>query len=641
MSDRFVPISMEALTAWVFDELHSKGSIFGIPEALFFRPRDTDRFKRNIYGVDLETPFGVAAGPHSQMAQNIVVAWLCGARFIELKTVQTLDELEIPKPCIDMQDEGYNVEWSQELKVHESFDEYLRGWLLIHALHHRLGLPGTPGIIFNISVGYDLAGIQKENVRWYLEKMRDAGELYDAQLDIIAAHYPAVRDLDIPRAMSNSVTLSTMHGCPPDEIGKICAHLIEAWGFHTSVKLNPTLLGAERARHILNSDLGFTDVTIPDLAFEHDLKWPDAVTLLTDLRRTAAERDVTFGVKLTNTLEVQNHREVFDPKEKMMYLSGRPLHALTVNLARQISEQFDGELLMSFAGGADAFNAPHLLRAGMCTITSCSDLLKSGGYLRLLQYIENTDAALDAVGADDLDGLVRESARRPAWPTDRAGKALVIDAQRQAPDLTAAALHNLQTYAEMVLRDRELMQGTFERHKSKTPRPLGPFDCIEAPCMDECNIDQQVPRYMSLVRQGDVAAAVEVTREDNVLSAVLGRACDHRCENTCIRAHYDQPLAIREMKRFIMEHELTPLPLRAAAGPGAGAKVGVIGAGPCGLSSAYFLGRAGYDVTVFEAHPYSGGQVSGTIPTYRLPQTAIDQDMAFLTQLGVQIGDSS
>ena len=98
------------------------------------------------YGVELETPFGVAAGPHSQMAQNIVAAWLCGARFIELKTVQTLDELEVSKPCIDMKDEGYNVEWSQELKVHQSFDEYVRAWVLIHALHRRLGFPGeTPG----------------------------------------------------------------------------------------------------------------------------------------------------------------------------------------------------------------------------------------------------------------------------------------------------------------------------------------------------------------------------------------------------------------------------------------------------------------------------------------------------------------
>ena len=85
------------------------------------------------------------------MAQNIIAAWLCGARFIELKTVQTLDEIEVSKPCIDMQDEGYNVEWSQELKVRQSFDEYVRAWVLIHALHRKLGFPGeAPGVIFNV-----------------------------------------------------------------------------------------------------------------------------------------------------------------------------------------------------------------------------------------------------------------------------------------------------------------------------------------------------------------------------------------------------------------------------------------------------------------------------------------------------------
>ena len=83
---------------------------------------------------------------------------------------------------------------------------------------------------------------------------------------------PAVRDLPIPRRLSDNVTLSTMHGCPPDEIGKIAAYLIEERGLHTNVKLNPTLLGPERLRGILNGTCGFRQVTVPDEAFGHDLK---------------------------------------------------------------------------------------------------------------------------------------------------------------------------------------------------------------------------------------------------------------------------------------------------------------------------------------------------------------------------------
>jgi putative selenate reductase len=203
MSDRFHPISMEQLTDWVYTELDEKDSLFGVPRSAFFVPSPDHRFRLDKYGATLETPFGVAAGPHTQMAQNIIVSWLVGARFIELKTVQTLDELDVAKPCIDLEDEGYNVEWSQELKVYESFDEYLRAWVLIHALHHQFGFPGDrPGMIFNMSVGYNLEGILRPNVQWFLDVMDDASAYLPRYVDIVAERYPAVRDIDIPPRLS-------------------------------------------------------------------------------------------------------------------------------------------------------------------------------------------------------------------------------------------------------------------------------------------------------------------------------------------------------------------------------------------------------------------------------------------------------
>ncbi len=89
--------------------------------ASFTRQRDDAPYATpDLFGHYLATPIGPAAGPHTQLAQNILCAWLSGGRFIELKTVQIMDELEIPRPCIDMEDEGYNVEWSQELKLDQS-----------------------------------------------------------------------------------------------------------------------------------------------------------------------------------------------------------------------------------------------------------------------------------------------------------------------------------------------------------------------------------------------------------------------------------------------------------------------------------------------------------------------------------------
>ncbi len=285
MSALFQPIAADQLFAWVFRELDTRDSVFGIPRRHFFLPDDRERLATTVFGQRIGTPFGPAAGPHTQMAQNIVAAWLCGARYIELKTVQTLDELDVSKPCIDMEDEGYNVEWSQELKVHESLEEYARAWVLIHALHRKLGLPGeAPDVVFNLSVGYNLEGIRQPNMQWFLDTAADAGSHIDQLLETLEQHYAEAHRLGIPTRLSDNVTLSTMHGCPPEEIESISTYLMKERGLHTLVKCNPTLLGPERVRGILHEDLGYIDVAVPDEAFGHDLEFGDAVPMLTNLR---------------------------------------------------------------------------------------------------------------------------------------------------------------------------------------------------------------------------------------------------------------------------------------------------------------------------------------------------------------------
>jgi putative selenate reductase len=171
MSGKFHPILLKHLLQIILNEYARNKSIFGIPEELFFNPNQNRIFRTVLFDQTLHSPTGIAAGPHSQMAQNIVGAWLVGARYIELKTVQTLDGIEVPKPCIDMQDEGYNCEWSQELKIKESFDEYLKAWIIIHILNHKFNRGGETGTIFNMSVGYNMQGIMNDNVQWFLEKI--------------------------------------------------------------------------------------------------------------------------------------------------------------------------------------------------------------------------------------------------------------------------------------------------------------------------------------------------------------------------------------------------------------------------------------------------------------------------------------
>ncbi|MDR3669759.1 MAG: hypothetical protein P4L36_02885, partial [Holophaga sp.] len=212
MEKPFRTAPLDMLAGWIFNELDTRDTVLGIPKANFQVPSARMAVRR--FGHTIAAPLGVAAGPHTQLAQNIVASWLCGARFIELKTVQVLDEIEVSRPCIDSADETYNCEWSQELKLEESFREYLNAWVLLHALAHRMGLP-DPGTHFNMSIGYNLEGIQSARVQAFVAAMRDAGAALPAAVDQVAKVYPAVRDIAIPTELSNHITLSTMHGCPP------------------------------------------------------------------------------------------------------------------------------------------------------------------------------------------------------------------------------------------------------------------------------------------------------------------------------------------------------------------------------------------------------------------------------------------
>ena len=162
MSHIMRPQPLEKMLHWILSEYKENQSIFGIHKSLFFTPRANAPYAtKSLFGDYLATPIGPAAGPNTQLTQNILCSWLSGARFLELKTVQIMDELEFGRPCIDMEDEGYNAEWSQELKLEQSIHEYLKAWVLIPVLHRLLGWEkkDSTGMIFNLSVGYNLEGI--------------------------------------------------------------------------------------------------------------------------------------------------------------------------------------------------------------------------------------------------------------------------------------------------------------------------------------------------------------------------------------------------------------------------------------------------------------------------------------------------
>ena len=616
MSDKLTCCPIDKLLRWILAE-EKEGRVFGICKDLFFAPGKHDVFKMTRYGQGLETPIGVAAGPHTQMAQNIIAAWLTGARYIELKTVQTLDELDVSKPCIDMQDEGYNCEWSQELSLDQSFNEYLNAWIILHILKDKYGWgdPNTAGFIFNMSIGYSLEGILKPNVQAFLDKMTDCRAEKAAKIKSLAEIYPRVKDIQISDLISNTITISTMHGCPPDEVERIGRYFMEERRLHTAVKLNPTLLGPERVRHILNEKLGF-EIQVPDEAFEHDLTYDAGVKLITSLLSRAEKVGVTFSLKLTNTLEVLNRKRALPLTERMLYMSGRSLHPISINLARRLQNEFNGKLDISFSAGTDCFNISEVLACNVAPVTVCSDLLKPGGYGRLSQYLERIDEDFSAVGARTIEAFIRAKSEG-------------------TKDRHDAGLENLKAYARAVVDKEIFHKSHFPYENIKTPRPLTPFDCVQAPCMVTCPVSQNIPGYMYYAAKGEYEKAYRVIVEANPFPNVQGMVCDHLCQTKCTRINYDTPLLIREIKRVIAQKHGDGPGIEPA--PPNGLKVAVIGGGPSGLSCAYFLALEGFFVDIYERKEFAGGMAADGIPSFRLDDTSIQRDIQDILALGVNI----
>ncbi len=598
MSAELHPLGFERLLDWIVRERAAQGTVFGLHQDLFrldLRGRSDALHRR---GHLIDTPIGVAAGPHTQLSHNLVAAWLCGARFLELKTVQVLDELDIARPCIDMTDEGYNCEWSQELPIETSGDQYLDAWVAIRCLQQEAGayVADEPGFVMDLSVGYDLEGVRGAKVQGFLDRMCRSRAEIEARLARARPHFPGAADIAAVDAVADSVTLSTMHGCPPEEIERIAAFLLTERGLDTTVKLNPTLLGAETVRGLLIDRLGF-DVEVPDAAFAHDPTWDQAVDLIRSLEGVAAAAGRRFGVKLTNTLECRNKRGVLPGSEPMSYLSGRALHPLSATLAARLQDAFDGRLDISFAGGADARNVRALVECGLTPVTVCSDLLRPGGYQRLLQYLDN------------LEGVSHPDA--------------------------ATAQANLRTYAATVADDPAYHAGTYPDRTIKTDRTLEPFDCIKAPCVHTCPAGQDVPEYMHHTTRGELREALGVVLRDNPFPTVTGMVCDHPCVERCTRVNYDQPVRIRDVKRTLAHAaEEPPAPVAASS---TGHTAAVIGAGPAGLACAYRLALAGVATTVHEAKDRPGGMISDAIPAFRITEADIARDLARITAAGVTI----
>lgn len=605
MSEVMTPMSFEQLVEWVLQEKKKRGTVFGQHHAY----RADGTHNRTMFGRTLETPIGPAAGPHTQMTQNIVAAYYAGSRFFELKTVQIMDGEElaacINRPCIKADDEGYNCEWSTELTVPQAMEEYIKAWFLLKVIAKEFGLGDMNGFQFNVSVGYDLAGIQSPKVDTFLNSMKHAEdtEIFKNCKAYLLEHadwfeHVTTEDIEqIPPEICNSVTLSTLHGCPPQEIERIAMYLLTEKGFHTFVKCNPTLLGYEFARKTMD-EMGYDYIQFGDFHFKDDLQYEDAVPMLTRLMNTAKERNLEFGVKITNTFPVDVKQNELPSEE--MYMSGKSLYPLSIPLAAKLAKEFDGRLRISYSGGADYYNIERIVDAGIWPVTVATTLLKPGGYQRLTQMaklLDKENAPFEKIDVEAAGKLAKEAVEDP---------------------------HHVKAMKPLPSR------------KMKKEVPL--MDCFVAPCKEGCPIHQDITTYLQLVGEEKYEEAMEVITEKNPLPFITGTICAHNCMSKCTRNFYETPVHIREMKLKAAENgyeallEKLPVPAVTKA-----EKAAVIGGGPAGMAAAYFLRKGGMEVTLFEAKESLGGVVRHVIPPFRISEDAIEKDAEILRKMQVDI----
>jgi putative selenate reductase len=491
------PLPLAALARRMLREFDTRQTIFDLPLRRFVLGDPQRDLSVRFHGHGAATPFGPAAGPNTQLAQNIVLSWLAGGRVMELKTVQINDRLTIPRPCIDMQTVGYNVEWSQELTLEESLDEYVKATMLIRILEAsgRLALaPGFGRTVFDMSVGYDLAGLRSERVQAFIRGMRDATPVVERLRRGLPEELGPLRDLDFPTRLSDTLTLSTFHGCPPGEIEAMVAHLMREHGLSCVVKLNPTLLGAAEVRRLLHDALGYTELRIPDAAFEADATWDQATAFMDRLDGTARSLALGLGVKFSNTLIVENHRSFFPASERVMYLSGPPLHVLAMRLVQRLRHAFGDRFPVSFSAGIARANFPDAVALGLVPVTVCTDLLQAGGYWRGFGYFDELAQRMDAVGATTIDEFI-----------------LRVHGEDGPADLGAAKLRNTDRYVERLAEDPRYHADSHRKAPRKIGRRLKFFDCVTCnKCIPVCPNDANFSVAMPSTPQVPVTKARQI-----------------------------------------------------------------------------------------------------------------------------------
>ena len=245
--------------------------------------------------------------------------------------------------------------------------------------------------------------------------------------------------------------------------------------FHVIIKMNPPMLGKARIEHLLYEKLGYSDIEVNEKVYETNITFPDAVGVVRRLENVAGRHGKTIGVKFGNTLEVLNKHNFL--RDEIQYLSGRPLHILHLALVDEWRNMFGARFPVSFSAGIDAANFADCVATGLVPITTCTDLLRPGGYGRLPRYLSNLERAMNNLGAASIDEYILRSAQ-------------VTNRQPPVSNVNEAVLINTSELLRRSIDNPRYHRSENSRPPQKIGRHLRLWDCINCDkCIPVCPND--------------------------------------------------------------------------------------------------------------------------------------------------------
>ncbi len=597
MGDSLRPLSFEKLMAMLLEEYSAYGTVFGVKD--FYK---AGRARLPIFGMRIENPVGPGAGPATQMAQGIIVAYVSGARFIELKTVFP-ESGEGEKPSVSTDGCTYFSERPSELSIGEAFNEYVKAWYAIKLISTAFELGVPEGFVFNMSVGGSLEDLKSEKMNAFIEGLKSAeytkvwrecenwARAHMDELDGVDNTYIS----DISPNVSASVTFVPKPGLSAGEIEDCARYLIEEKRLHTFVRLDPGLLGYYTIRGILDIN-GYPDIEISKEKIEAEAAYDDIKPALLRLQSAADALRLEFGVKVCDGLLTE------DSEEKAVSggrLTGRALFPIAFSLAEKIANDFGGGLRICFSGGADYYTATKLFNAGIWPITIVSDLIRPGGLKRLKQVAEDISkcdyAHFSGILTSDLPDIEKD---------------VYSGGRYKNPGLSKAK-------------------------KAKVPIPYA--YCFKAQCRAVCPLGQDIPLITRLIKNGKSLEALRVIFERNPMPFTVETLCPHPCVDACSRRFYECPLSINTENLKAAKNACFDLLDETELKSRAGEPIAVVGCGPAGLATACFLARQGANVTVFDKEWRPGGAVTKYIPDFRISDADVEWDVTLIQALGIDM----